>query len=199
MDKLFFISIAVVGIVSATISFLPEQKLNFGFKLFLFILIVPCLSFQVWYGWKEKKSADYKDFRDELYQDETSRGQTKISSDIKELKEKEKKGLLTDKDYSLYITRYLESIDRTLKYSGGKNRREWVTTYYTEVEKIPDYFNFGEWKDAEKLIYDSMVNGINGHFNMRGTYNSGMRPKLSEIFAIERERLLKAKEREFNK
>ena len=199
MDKLFFISIAIVGIVSAVISFVPDQKLNIIAKIFLFILIVLCLLFQGWYGWREKKASDYKDFRDELYQDETLRSQTKISKDLEELKEKEKKGLLSGNDYSLYITRYLESIDRTLKYSGGKNRREWVTTYYTEVDKIPDYFTFEEWKDAEKLIYDSMVNEINGHFNMRGTYNSGMRPKLLEIFAKERDRLLKAKEREFNK
>ena len=99
----------------------------------------------------------------------------------------------------MYITRYLESIDRTLKFSGGKNTREWITTYYTETGKIPSYFSFDEWKDAEKLIYESMVNEINGHFNMRGTFNSGMRPKLLEIFAKERERLLKAKERELNK
>lgn len=199
MDTTFFISIFVVAIISAAISFISENKIGKAIKFCLFFVIVLCLIFQGWYGWKEKRVTDYKDFKNELYQDQTLQGQTKISKDLKELKEKEEKGLLTDDDYSLYITRYLESIDRTLKYSGGKNTREWITTYYTETGKIPSYFSFEEWEDAEKIIYESMVNEINGHFSMRGTFNSGMRPKLLEIFSKERERLLKAKEREFAK
>jgi hypothetical protein len=199
MDKLFFVSIAVVGIISALLGFLPEQKLNGLMKGALFAIIVICLIFQGWYGWIEKRTTDYKDFKDAMYQDETLRGQTIISKDIKELKEKEKKGLLTDNDYSLYIARYLESIDHTLKYSHGKNTREWVTTYYEQVKKIPEYFTFEEWKESEKFIYDSMVNEINGHFAARGTFDSGMRPKLLERFKKERERLLQAKEREFNR
>jgi len=117
-----------------------------------------------------------------------------ISQDIKELKDKEKKGLLTGDDYSLYIARYLESIDQTLKFRDGKNTREWITLYYDQVGKIPSYFSLDDWKEAEKLIYSSMVNEINGHFAARGTFDSGMRPKLIETFKTERDRVIKAKE-----
>lgn len=193
MDKSFFISIVIVGILSAAIGF----KISKGIKIVLFVVIVICLVFQGWYGMKEKETADYKVYKEALYQDESLRRQASISKDIGDLKEKEKKGLLTDNDYSLYIARYLESIDHTLKYRNGKNTREWITTYYDEIAKIPRFFNFEEWSSSEKLIYDSMVEEINGHFAARGTFDSGMRPKLLEIFNQERERLRNAKKRDF--
>ena len=194
MDIIFFITVGIVGVISAAISFVPSEKMGRGIKTILFFVIAVCLLFQGWYGWQEKKSSDLKAFKDALYQDESLRGQVSISQDIKELKEKEKKGLLSESDYSLYIARYLESIDQTLKFRDGKNTREWVTTYYDEVSKIPSYFSIADWKEAEKLIYDSMVNEINGHFAARGTFDSGMRPKALEIFKTERERVIKAKE-----
>jgi len=190
MDILYFISLVIVAIISVR-----ELRKNKKF----FILIVICLVFQGWYGYKEKISGKFKDFRNALYQDEILKKQGEISKDIREMKEKEKKGLLTDSDYSLYIVRYLESIDHTLKYAGGKDIREWITTYYDAVDKIPDYFTPQEWKESEKLIYESMLEEITGHFSMRGTLRSGMSAKLFEAFKSERERLLKAKEREFNK
>lgn len=194
MDVIFFITVGIVGVISAAISFVPSEKMGRGMKTVLFFVIAVCLLFQGWYGWQEKKSSDLKAFKDALYQDESLRGQVSISQDIKELKEKEKKGLLSESDYSLYIARYLESIDQTLKFRDGKNTREWVTTYYDEVSKIPSYFSIADWKEAEKLIYDSMVNEINGHFAARGTFDSGMRPKALETFKTERERVIKAKE-----
>jgi len=196
MDKIFFITVGIVGIISAAISFVPSEKMSQPFKIGLFIAILICLVFQGWYGWQEKKSSDLKAFKDALYQNESLRGQVSISKDLKKLKDKEKRGLLAESDYSLYIARYLESIDQTLKYRNGKNTREWVTTYYEEVGKIPSNFSVEDWKQAEKLIYDSMVNEINGHFAARGTFDSGIRPKLLETFKAERERVLKAKEKE---
>jgi len=194
MELIFFISIVIVGIISAAISFIPSEKISKGIKIILFVAIILCLMIQAWYGWNDKKSSDIKAFKDAMYQDESLRGQVSISKDIKELKDKEKKGLLSGDDYSLYIARYLESIDQTLKFRDGKNTREWITLYYSEVEKIPAYFGLQDWKEAEKLIYNSMVNEINGHFAARGTFDSGMRPKALETFKAERERVIKAKE-----
>ena len=199
MDKVFFISITIAGILSAAVSFIPEDKFSKGAKIIIFILIIVCLGFQGWYGMKEKKASDEKAYQDAVYQDESLRRQASISKDIGDLREKEKKGLLTNNDYSLYISRYLESIDNTLKYRDGKNTREWVTTYYEEVAKIPSFFNFEEWLRSENLIYESMVNEINGFFVARGTFDSGMRPKLLETFKQERETLLNAKKRNFPK
>jgi hypothetical protein len=194
MDKIFFVTVGLVGVISAAISFVPSEKISWPLKIVLFIAIAICLLFQGWYGWQDKNLSNLKAFKDALYQNESLRGQVSISQDIKELKAKEKKGLLSESDHSLYIARYLESIDQTLKFRDGKNTREWVTTYYDEVNKIPQYLSLEDWKESEKLIYNSMVNELNGHFAARGAFDSGMRPKLLETFKIERERVIKAKE-----
>lgn len=199
MDRLFYGSLFIIGFISISLALLPERKLRKCFKISLLFIVVLCLGFQGWYGFKEKRIADYKDLKDELYKDETLRRDAEILRNINELKEKEKKGILTDNDYSLYIVRYLESIDHTLKYADGKNTREWITTYYDAVNKIPDYFTPQEWKESEKLIYESMMGEITSYFSMRGTLKSGISAKLFETFKRERNRLLKAKEREFNK
>lgn len=193
IDIIFFISVAIVALISAAISFVPSKKMTKAVKLVLFIIIVSCSLFQGWYGWQEKRLSDHKAFKDAVYQDESLRGQVSIARDIQDLKDKEKKGLLSDSDYSLYIARYLESIDRTLKFHDGKNIREWIVLYYDEVDKIPSYFSLDDWKESEKVIHDSLVNEINGHFVARGTFDGGTRPKVLEIFQRERDKVLKAR------
>jgi hypothetical protein len=93
----------------------------------------------------------------------------------------------------------LENIDLSIKRFGWKNMREWVTAYYDEVGKIPAYFTSEEWHAGEKFIYDSFVDEINGNFSSRNMYDSGIRLKVLESFKKERDRLLSAKDREFNK
>ena len=196
MDKIFFIIVGVVGVISAINIFVPSEKMTRSIRITLFSVIALCLVFQSWYGWKEKKSSDRKAFKDALYQDESLQGQSSISKDLQELKAKEKKGLLSEAEYPLYIARYLESIDQTLKFRDKKNSREWITLYYDEVNKIPSYFSLADWKESEKLIYSSMVNEINGQFAATGRSDNGRRPKLLEMFKAEHERVIKAKELE---
>ena len=199
MDSFYYISLLVVGVITTLIRFVPEKKFKKAYKNLSFLLIVICLIFQFWYGLQEKRKADYKDRRNEFTQDELSRKQTKISENIEELKEKEKKGLLTDTDYSRYIAYHLENINLTLQRNEWKNMREWVTTYYDEVNKIPSYFLLDDWKESEKFIHESFIDEINGNFNSRNMYNGGVRLKVLETFNKERDRLLASKEKEFNK
>jgi len=62
-----------------------------------------------------------------------------ISKKIEELKEKDKKSLFTETDYFRYIVYQLEQVNLSLMRQEGKNMREWMTTYYKEVGKIPSY------------------------------------------------------------
>jgi hypothetical protein len=121
------------------------------------------------------------------------------SEDIKVLKEKEKKGLLTDAEYGRYIAHYLENIDLSIKSFRWKNTHELVTAYYDEISRIPPYFTPEEWKESEKFIYNSFVDEIEGNFSSRNMYNSGIRLKVLENFNKEHTRTVIAKEREFNK
>ena len=115
------------------------------------------------------------------------------------MKQKEQKGLFTEADYGRYIALHLENINLSLRRLNSKNMRERITTYYEEVNKIPVYFNSQEWKESEKFIYDSMLDEINGDFNSRNMFDSGLRTKALEIFNKERNRLIQAKERGLTK
>ena len=199
MDILYYISLVAVGIISFAVSFIPEKKFKKSYKKLFFGLVVVFLFFQGWYGYQEKKKSDYRDSCNEFTQEQLSARQCEISENIKDLKEKDKKGLLTDAEYGRYIAYYLENIDLSIKRFGWRNMREWVTTYYDEVGKIPAYFTSEEWRASEKFIYDAFVDEINGNFSSRNIYDSGIRLEVLENFKKERERLLSAKEREFNK
>jgi len=196
MDKLFFISLVFVGGVGAYLSiWSPKRKL---ITIPLLIAIIGCLFFQGWYGIKEKEKSDARDQSDDFYKSQSSRREQEALRALDEMKEKEKKGLLTDADYGRYIALYLENINLTLKNINSKNTRERVEFYYEAVDKIPVYFSPDEWRESETFIYNSMIEEINGHFasrNIRG----GIRDKVLKTFKEERERLLKAKEREFTK
>jgi hypothetical protein len=199
MDKLFYISIAIVAILS-TISNFYQHKFARRIKNGVIIAIFLCLGFQVFYGIREKKAADNKAVSDEMYQDRSIRNLADISRDVnelKELEEKKEKGLLTNNDYIRYVVLYLESIDRTLKFKDNVNVRSWITVYYEEVEKTPSFYNFQEWTNRELMINRSILGAINSDFSARGLYNSGMRTSVIESFQEERERLLNAKKREF--
>lgn len=185
--------LASLGIIAL---FANLSKLPWFFKLVLGLLAGVSIILSLCYQQIEKRVEEIERKYFEARTDEQMR---MTLQGLEDLKEKEKKGLLKDSDYTLYIVRYLESIDHTLKFKGGKDTREWLTTYYEAVERIPSYFNPQEWRESEKLIYESMVNEIGGHFNMRGTFGSGMHKELLEIFKNERVRLIQAKEREFNK
>ncbi len=198
MDKLFFTSLTIAGIISAVLALIPEQKLKKGIKTTLFIAILICLAFQGYYGLSEKKKEDYRNFLKGLNQNTILRKTNQLSEDFKEFKEKEEKGTLTSNDYDRYIVHYLEMINLTLKRFDWKNTREWVTTYYDEVDRIPSYFTFQEWKESEKFIYDSMVNEINGNFASRNI-SKHRRIERLETFKKERDKLVQAKEREFSK
>lgn len=199
MDIIFFISIGVVGIISAVAGLLPQKKLSKKLKMLFFIVTIACLAYQFNYGLKEKRVSDYKSYKSEMYQNDILTRQGELSDNMKELKEKGKKGILAEADYSQYICNYLESIDLSLKSFNWKHSRNRIIDYYEEIAKIPDYFTFQEWKESENFIYKYMIGEINNNFSARGIYNSGIRIKALESFKIERDRLIAAKEREFNK
>ncbi len=198
MNILYFFALILVGVISALpANLIPKNRYLKNQKCFFFIIIVACLLFQGWYGFVEKSRQDRKSFENEWAQKMLSNGQVEISKDIQELKEKSKKGLLTDTEYQKYIAYYLENINLTLKRSEWKNMREWVATYHENVGSIPAYFNQAEWKASEKFIYDSLVKEIVGGFVSRNTFTSGVKEQVLSEFKENRDRLVSAKGREF--
>lgn len=196
MKIVYFIAAFYLGILGISALFVELNKINWFWKLVLGLFAIVAVILTFAYQHIEKKMDEWQKQNAEMRAEHQAQV---INQKLDALKEKEKKGLLQDSDYSLYIVRYLESIDHTLKFRDGKNTREWLITYYKALQDIPDYFNPQEWAECEKLIYENMLQEIDGHFNMRGTFGSGMHKELLELFKNERDRLVRAKERQFNK
>ena len=91
------------------------------------------------------------------------------------------------------LMRVLQRIEQRLASLKARSTREWIALYYDGVRKIPDKFTAEEWSESEQVVYDSIVQEINGDFSERGMFDSGMRKKLLEILEKERKKLLKAR------
>ena len=79
------------------------------------------------------------------------------------------------------LRRVLERIEQGLTRMMGRSTREWVSAYYNTVGGIPNCFTTEQWGESEKVIYDSLVEEVNGDFSARGAFHSGMRVKLLDV------------------
>lgn len=85
----------------------------------------------------------------------------------------------------------LERIEQNLDRLMAKDTRQWIGMYFECVSKIPISFSPEEWEETEQMMYDSIVEMINGYFVARGTLRSGMHQELLKILEKEREKLLR--------
>jgi len=75
---------------------------------------------------------------------------------------------------------------------------QYLTVYFTEAGKIPSFYTLEEWKETENLMFNTMRQSLKGYFINRHTYE-GHGKEVEKEFIKEREKYVKAKEREFNK
>ncbi len=193
MKVLFYFStvyLAIIGIFALFYNF-TERKLRF--KLFLIVLAISALLFSLWYDNKEK--ALEKQDRD-ISETTTRQKLDKVDNQLAELKEKENKSPLQEDDYLRYICLYLDRIDINLSGISRNFRKDFALDYFSDLEKIPKYFNFEEWKNTESKIYERNIEKIKGDFSSRGM-SSNVEPYLNEL-KENRERVSRAKERELS-
>ena len=72
-----------------------------------------------------------------------------------------------------------------------------VSLYFEQVEKIPQFYDQNEWAQSESEIYHSLEKKIKNHYESRGLSTSGLPKEQLELLKKEREKLLTAKRREF--
>lgn len=190
MNILFYLAFGYITLVGCLSVFLEPSKIHPLLKVLMIASSMLVVIILIRYQVVEKKQKEYTDYI-------ASMERQGIQKEIKSLKAKEKKGLLENSDYLRYISLRLEELSHSLRSIGRAHRRDFILDYFTDVAKIPTYFNFEEWKETEAMIYQKAVNYINADFSARGIANSGMRIKLLEDFKKEREKLVKAKGREF--
>ena len=191
MNILFYLAFGYITLYGCITFFLDKAKIPRIAKILMVIAAIGALYILAKYQFIEKQEQKYSDYM-------ASMERRDISKKLEEMKEKDSKGLLTDVDYDRYIALYLENINLTLKQLDHNNLREWIGIYFDNVDKIPIYYTYEEWKESEKFVYSSILNEIIGSFanrNIRG----GRRDKVIQDFKDARNRLLTAKDREFKK
>jgi CRISPR/Cas system-associated protein Csx1 len=123
-----------------------------------------------------------------------------LSNAIKDTKQDEKQKPF-DKNIQETPTSFLDMNYQRLKDLLGTNKKideQYLTIYFSEVSTIPNFYNLEEWKETENILYKSMRQSLKGYFINRNNYEGHGKTVESE-FIKEREKYIKAKEREFNK
>ena len=192
---IYYFTLFVVALIVVLYTFFPDKAAKYRIRLL--VIIVICLLVQFFHSIAEERQEDWIQQQDAFFEGRAIQDRKAIQDDLDVMKAKEKKGFLSSDDYSLYIVRNLEAISLALKSASYKSTREWIVTYYDNVAAIPECFGVLDWKDAEKTIFNLIRGEVDGDFSARGLASGGARLKLQEILAAERERLLKAKEAEF--
>ncbi|GEM_PF-6877852 len=195
-----FVSIAVFLLSAIVVSetFFDYKKiLLLRWKIFFVILIISgniALLLQS----KEKEKIDQERWSSSQWR-EDSRTQD-ISNAIKDTKQDKKQNLF-DKNPSETPTGFLDMNYLRLKDLFGTNKKiseQYLTIYFNEVGKIPNFYTLEEWKETENILFNSMRESLKGYFRNRNTYE-GSAKGIEAEFIKEREKYIKAKEREFNK
>ncbi len=196
MKWVYYFAAVYLGILGIVALFRELNNLPWYWKWILGLFAVVSIILTLTYQHIEKKF-DARDKQiSEIRAEQRARD---ISHKLDDLKEKEKKGLFTNGDYLNRISLQLEELNINIQSQGNLVRPQYLTSYFNELAKIPDFYTWEEWKETENVLYQHILTGINGHFNARGVYNSGMRTALIDEFNKERDKYIKAKERQFKK
>ncbi len=192
MNILFYIAFAFLTLYTFVTTFIDVSKSNLFVKFLIWVVAIVAVWISIKYQVIEKQQEEYSSYVDQLDRQE-------IKEKIDASKDKEKKGLMNESDYLKRISYEIEDLNLNFMRSKGKYAKDFLTGYFSQVAQIPTFFNIGEWKESEALIYKSVIDEINAVFNMRGMFNSGGRTELIDLLDKERQKLVIAREREFNK
>lgn len=196
MKIIYFITTLYLGILGIWALFFNLTKWDWLLRIFLGLIAFACLVFTLSYQQREKKIDEEKRAYSEMRTDYQMK---EIKGKLDDLKEKEKKGLFEDIDYLNRIGWELDRLNLNLEKNERIIKEQYLTIYFNEIEKIPKFYNWEEWKETENILFNRIFRHLQGYFNARGVFNSGEWKELEKEFNQQREKYIKAKEREFKK
>jgi len=161
--------------------------------LILFFAIVS-IFIMVFSDWTTRLSDKFDNMVKHQKLDTINRAQTESQKGIEALKKTEEDGTATVSDYLRYVVLELQNIRFGL--NRGKDLSEYITDYFSQVRKIPDYPET-KWKATESIIGEYYKMVVQNNFSNREThvYVNGKRikKKVYDIFCEERKKLLEFK------
>ncbi|GEM_PF-3002883 len=196
MKIMYFFAVLYLGILGIYALFNNLVEKDWLLRLLLGLFACLCLVFTIAYQNKEKKTEDIK--KEYAYRRADSQMQ-EIKGKLDNLNEKEKRGLFKDIDYLNRIALELDALNLNLEKREPIIKEQYLTIYFREVDKIPKFYNWEEWKESENILFIRMFNNLKGYFNLMGMLSSGEMKVIENEFNKEREKYLKAKERELKK
>ncbi|MFH1422958.1 MAG: hypothetical protein ABIH42_09645 [Planctomycetota bacterium] len=107
-------------------------------------------------------------------------------------KEKTEPGLMNDSQET--PTRFFDMNYSRIKSLFQGDKEYYLTIYFSEVSRIPDFYNLEEWKGTESILFNHLYNQLKADYSRRGT-NFEL---IEKEFTNERQKCLKAKERQKN-
>jgi len=199
LNFLSYISYAYI-ILYGCISFLLDQSIiTLKLKIITSILLgISVLILIV------KQILDKK--KDEQLQEEESFDRQEMKSGINTLSNQKRiegiekrENLKTTQDYLRYGMMQIDDINHNLKIISLNSSvyLNFISLYFEQVEKIPQFYDQNEWSLSESEIYHSLEKKIKNHYESRGLSESGFPKEQLELLKKEREKLLTAKKREF--
>jgi hypothetical protein len=199
LNVLSYISYAYIIAYGCAPFLLDQSKLTLKFKIITSIFIGVSVAITIIKQEIDKKKE--KQLREEEHFDrqEIKSGVNILTKQQRIEKIEERENLKTTQDYLRYGMMQIDDINHNLRIIARNSSiyHNFLLLYFEQIEKIPHFFNQNEWEDSESSIYNSMVNRLNGYFNLGGAFRSSVREKELEALQKEREKLLIAKRREF--
>lgn len=147
----------------------------------------------------DKKKEEQKQEEEYFDRQEIKSGVNSLSSQQRIEETEKRENLKTTKDYLRYGMMQIDDINHNLKIISLNSSvyLNFVSLYFEQVEKIPQFYDQNEWAQSESEIYHSLEKKIKNHYESRGLSTSGLPKEQLELLKKEREKLLTAKRREF--
>jgi len=200
LNILYYVSYTYIVIYGCVFPFYFSQStLTLKFKIitsiFVGVSVVITIIKQVF----DKKKEE--DIQEEEYFD-----RQEIKSGVNSLRNKQKiqeiesrEKLETNQDRLRYGIMQLDEINNHLGTVARNSSvyLSFVSLYFEQVKKIPQYYDQNEWEGSELEIYHSLEKKIKNHYESRGLSASGLPRGQLELLKKERIKLITAKRREF--
>lgn len=199
LNFLSYFSYAYIVFYGCTPFLLDQSILTLKFKIVTSILLGISVAILIIKQILDKKKEEQKQEEEYFDRQEIKSGVNSLNSKqrIQEIEKREK--LKTTEDYLRYGMMQIDDINHNLKIISLNSSvyLNFISIYFEQVEKIPQFYNQNEWTQSESEVYHSLEKKIKNHYESRGLSASGLPRGQLELLKKERIKLVTAKRREF--
>ncbi len=199
---ILYAPIVLLSLILAGEMFIDYKKINKWWKIVLILLIFAGNAINIYHQEEEKREEQAAKREEQAsknwYAQSNAAGLGAVSQSIANLKEQDNPLKTPQPETgSLFLDRNFLRLKSILGNDHMISRGPYLTIYFDEVSKIPNFYTSEEWKETENILYLNMVGQIHSYYAAHMPGNDDKAQAVEKEFANERSRLIKAKERWF--